>query len=366
MNRETKSFIMQVKATDDDQGLIEAYGSVFDYRDQGGDVVKPGAFKRTIQNSKSRVSDGKAKFLIPMLWQHNEKCPIGGWYELKEDDKGLKCKGQIILTTQLGREAYELIKAGVVNEFSIGYDIPKGGANYDKATGDRNLTEVRLWEISPVTFAMNDESLLVGVKGTTPGEQKDFAEDYRTATAYDAFQDWDSILLRALTSAMCEAVAGESPEADLQVSLSQFQDTVLNTWLPQALQSGIQELFMPYKDHYDSMSAQRELARKAGRSISASNAQMIQEHCENVKGIADTMKKSINDLHKAMHGAANDLAARIAGPEGDDDDNEEQEQKPDSKAAISPLAHSETRPSGEDTANEEDAAAALLALLTTP
>ena len=364
MNRETKSFVMQVKAVDDAQGLIEAYGSVFDYRDQGGDVVRPGAFKRTIQNSKSRVSDGKAKFLIPMLWQHNEKCPIGGWYELKEDDKGLKCKGQIVLTTQLGREAYELIKAGVVNEFSIGYDIPKGGANYDKATGDRNLTEVRLWEISPVTFAMNDESLLVGVKGT--GEQKDFQETYSQSMASDMIADLNEVVLYAFFRTVCnDVLPASNPQDAMQECLTQFSDVMLNDWLPQALQSGAPELFMPYKDEYAQMSAQRELARKAGRHISAANAAMIQAHCDNVKSIADTMKKSMNDLHKAMHGAADDLSARIAGPEGNDDDNEEQEQKP-SKSAIPPVqAHSETRPSGEDTANEEDAAAALLALLST-
>lgn len=165
--RENKSFRFQVKAVDDEQGLIEAYGSVFDVVDQGDDVVKPDAFKRTIQNAKSRVQAGKTKFLAMMLWQHDANQPIGGWYDLKEDAHGLLCKGQIVLTTQLGRECYELIKAGVINEFSIGYDIPSGGAFYDKSTGYRNLTEIRLWEVSPVTFAMNEEALLTSVKAAS-------------------------------------------------------------------------------------------------------------------------------------------------------------------------------------------------------
>jgi HK97 family phage prohead protease len=162
--REFKTFRFQVKAIDDAQGTIEAYGSVFDNEDQGGDVVRFGAFKRTIQNSKSRVQAGKAKFLAVMLWQHNAEQPIGGWTDLQEDSHGLLCKGQIILSTQLGKEAYELIKAGVIQEFSIGYEVMPNGSNYDGKTGVRNLTELRLWEVSPVTFAMNQEALLTSIK----------------------------------------------------------------------------------------------------------------------------------------------------------------------------------------------------------
>jgi HK97 family phage prohead protease len=159
-----KNVTFSVKAIDDEQGLIEAYGSVFNVNDEGDDIVRPGAFKRTIQNSKARVQAGKAKFLAAMLWQHDANQPIGGWYDLREDSHGLLCKGKIILTTQLGRDVYELIKAGVIDQFSIGYDIMSGGAHYDSKTGYRELTELRLWEISPVTFAMNQEALLIGVK----------------------------------------------------------------------------------------------------------------------------------------------------------------------------------------------------------
>lgn len=166
-----KSFPFQVKAENDELGIISAYGSVFDNEDLGGDIVRPGAFKRTIQNSKSRVDTGKAKFLAVMLWQHDPSQPIGGWTELKEDSHGLLCKGQIILSTDLGRNVYELIKSGVIQEFSIGYEIMSGGAERNKS-GARELTELRLWEVSPVTFAMNPEALLVGVKANTGAEYK--------------------------------------------------------------------------------------------------------------------------------------------------------------------------------------------------
>jgi HK97 family phage prohead protease len=164
--KEHKSFHFEVKAVDDEQGLIEAYGSVFGNIDQGNDVVDRGAFKRTIQNSKSRVQSGKSNFLAMMLWNHDAQnfLPIGGWYDLVENENGLLGKGRIAIDTQLGRDVYKLIKGGFINEFSIGYEVMSGGAHYDKHTGARHLTELRLWEVSPVVWAMNDEALLVGVK----------------------------------------------------------------------------------------------------------------------------------------------------------------------------------------------------------
>jgi HK97 family phage prohead protease len=164
--REFKTFSFQVKAIDDDQGLIEAYGSVFGNEDEGCDIVDQGSFKRTIKNSKSRVAAGKSEFLAMMLWNHDAEhfLPIGGWYDLQEDTHGLLGKGKIIINTQLGRDVYTLIKEKVINEFSIGYEVMENGSYYEKSTGIRHLTELRLWEVSPVVFAMNTEALLVGIK----------------------------------------------------------------------------------------------------------------------------------------------------------------------------------------------------------
>lgn len=164
--KEYKRIHFEVKAVDDEQGLIEAYGSVFSNIDQGNDVVDKGSFKRTIKNSKARIDAKKANFLATMLWNHDTEhfLPIGGWYDLEEDDHGLLGKGQIVVETQLGRDVYMLIKKKVINEFSIGYEVMPGGSYYEKGTGVRHLTELRLWEISPVVWAMNQEALLVGVK----------------------------------------------------------------------------------------------------------------------------------------------------------------------------------------------------------
>lgn len=167
--RETKTLHFQVKATgetsEDGQefGQVECYGAIFDNVDDGNDRINKGAFTRTIQNSKARAKSREKKYILPILWQHDTNELIGGWYDLKEDETGLLCKGEIALATQRGREYYALAKAGMSDQFSIIYDIPSGGAKYDKS-GVRDLTEVRLFSIDVVTFAMNDETKLVRIK----------------------------------------------------------------------------------------------------------------------------------------------------------------------------------------------------------
>jgi uncharacterized protein len=159
--KEHKSFHFEIKATDDEQGIIEGYLSVFNVVDQGNDRVLPGAFKRTIANSKKRADDNGKKFLFPMLWQHDATQPIGGVLEAVEDDYGLFTKAQFDLNTQRGREAYSGYKMGYIDQLSIGYDPVR--KSYDEK-GVRDLAELRLWEQSPVTFAMNEAALVTGVK----------------------------------------------------------------------------------------------------------------------------------------------------------------------------------------------------------
>src|SRR5712691_3518780 len=158
MTIQHKSFTFSVKAVDDEQGLIEAHGSVFGNLDEVQEIVDRGSFLRTIKNNKARIQAGKADFLATMLWNHDTDhfLPIGGWYDLTEDTVGLLGKGKIIIETQLGRDIYTLIKKKVITQFSIGYDIPSGGSYYDEK-GFRHLKEIRLWEVSPVVFTTNQE-----------------------------------------------------------------------------------------------------------------------------------------------------------------------------------------------------------------
>lgn len=160
-------FDVDMKALTED-GQIAGHGSAF-AKDLGGDIVSKGAFTKTIQE---RVKSGKP---FPMLWNHNDSEPIGGWdpNHMGESGKGLKVLGQFILSVQRAAEVRDLAKAGVLGGLSIGYEIPKGKSvttRNDDGTGyQRVISEIKLWEISVVTFPMNLRATISDVKCTNCG-----------------------------------------------------------------------------------------------------------------------------------------------------------------------------------------------------
>jgi len=149
---ERKSLRFEVKALDETEGIFEGYAATFTSKpDSYGDVIERGAFSKTLQENASRIK---------ILWQHSTWDPIGRPLEMREDDSGLYVKGKLSLGVQRAREALELMRDGVVTEMSIGYETVK-----DVVTdGVRHLKELRLFDISPVTFAANPDALILGAK----------------------------------------------------------------------------------------------------------------------------------------------------------------------------------------------------------
>lgn len=152
MDIERKTINFEVKAIDEETGIFEGYAATFSKKpDSYGDIIDPGAFKKTLAESGKRVK---------ILWQHSIMEPIGKPAEMTEDEKGLHIKAKLSLGVQRAREVMSLMKDGVITEMSIGYDTIK--QSYEEGT--RHLKEVKLYDISPVVFAANPEALIVGVK----------------------------------------------------------------------------------------------------------------------------------------------------------------------------------------------------------
>lgn len=150
---ERKDFALEVKELTD-EGVIEGYASVFGNVDRGGDKVVPGAF---VEGLKRARETGRA---IKMLWQHNQDEPIGVWDDLAEDAKGLWGKGRLVMDVARAREAHALMKAKALGGLSIGYVTLKSSPDGNV----RMLEKVDLFEVSPVTFPMNDRAKLTAVK----------------------------------------------------------------------------------------------------------------------------------------------------------------------------------------------------------
>ena len=157
---ETKNLKFEVKEEDVnvETGEFTGHAAVFKNIDFGNDIIEPGAFAKTIKDQKGKV---------PILWQHNTREPIGISMTMEEDEKGLKVKGQINKEVQRGKEALALInqfaKAKRPFGLSIGFD-PLQSEFVEKSKNGikrlvRILKELKLFEFSPVTFAMNDRAM---------------------------------------------------------------------------------------------------------------------------------------------------------------------------------------------------------------
>jgi HK97 family phage prohead protease len=147
---EHRDFNFKIKAAGDqgDQGTFSGLAATYDL-DQGNDRIVPGAFTRTLQSSK----------VFPLLWQHQSDNPIGS-VKCTETTQGLEVEGSILLSDAVGKKAFDLMKAQVIRGLSIGYSTLQ--ESFDN--GVRLLKEVKLFEVSAVTFPMNAAALIASVK----------------------------------------------------------------------------------------------------------------------------------------------------------------------------------------------------------
>ena len=153
-----KSAKFEVKDFDDKTRIVKGYASVFNNTDSDKDVILKGAFKRSI---KALGPDGADR--IKLLAQHNLNRPIGKMVMLDEDSKGLYMEAKFGTHTD-GEDYYRMAKEGIINEFSVGFQAVQKEANDN---GGDNISEIKLWEVSMVTIAANDEAVVTDVKSNT-------------------------------------------------------------------------------------------------------------------------------------------------------------------------------------------------------
>ncbi len=146
----------EIKAIHDEDGIFEGYGSVFGNVDEDGDIIETGAFTKSLLKHHTNQTQPA------LLWMHDPMHPVGRYLEVREDARGLYVKGQLILDSSQGRDAYALLKGGAINGLSIGY-VPKAW-ELNKTNKTRQLKEVELWEVSLVTFPANTLARIMTVK----------------------------------------------------------------------------------------------------------------------------------------------------------------------------------------------------------
>ncbi len=130
------------------------YAAIFDRPDRGGDVVRAGAFGRSL---------GRRAGEVPLLWQHRPGRPVGRIEYLGEDKRGLRVVARLCAGAR-GRQAAELLKAGRVAGLSFGYRVVKASG-----AAPRALEEVELLEISLVTVPMQPKARVHAVEAGSSG-----------------------------------------------------------------------------------------------------------------------------------------------------------------------------------------------------
>ena len=151
-----------LKVLDPKDGIVQSIISVTGIVDEVKDRIKPGAYAKTLATRKPKG-----------VWSHDWDTPVSRTLDVKEllpgdpdlpermpngqpwprEAGALQVKTQFNLETQRGREAYsDVVFFGDEQEWSIGYNVPVGGATIDSKSGVRNIESLELYEYSPVLF----------------------------------------------------------------------------------------------------------------------------------------------------------------------------------------------------------------------
>lgn len=129
---------------DDSRDMLTGYAALFNTRTDIGyftEEIAPGAFKD--------LQDVRA------LWNHDSNHPIGRMgknLKLKQDERGLHFELEPI--NDMGRKVAEDVRSGLVDGMSFGFEVvdDEWKRGKDGASDHRIIREVKLWEVSPVTF----------------------------------------------------------------------------------------------------------------------------------------------------------------------------------------------------------------------
>lgn len=138
-----------MKDIDTSGGRVAFYFATFDDVDKHGRKMDENAFRRTIKNNVKQWYH---------LFNHNTSAIVGKVQEAGTDDTGAYVISKL-LPTSLGQDLMTMYKEGVVNQHSFGFEINHSVqmANYEL------VKEVRVHEVSTVTFAANENATTISV-----------------------------------------------------------------------------------------------------------------------------------------------------------------------------------------------------------
>jgi uncharacterized protein len=234
MVREIKSYRMSHIKADFEAREVSGYAATWDL-DQVNDVIEKGAFSRTLkQRGPAAHEEGRNR--IKVLWQHDQ--PIGIPLEMEEDEKGLFIRARISKTV-LGDEALTLIRDGVVDRMSIGFDIVR--REFDEDTGVRRIKEIKLFEFSFVTFPANERAVILDLKQMDDIADRIYAKVCAKMEAKEIVPPIPVTVVLPDTVEAAEAEVAVEPDAESEKAQDESVD-VMATLLGLGISAQMQEM----------------------------------------------------------------------------------------------------------------------------
>ena len=267
-----KTLRLEIKAISE-KGEFEGWLSTFGNVDQGGDIVEAGAFTKTLKDKGN---------MRPLLWQHRADVPIGQIL-LEERKEGLWATGKLLLELPEAQKAYLLLKSGIINSMSIGFQSVK-----DAMEGAiRHLKEIKLFEGSIVTFPMNELALITGVKAAE--NKGDFNEELTTIQLFSLRYQ----MIDALATALDSIVWGKDLDREQRIAaagtiIEQFSTAYLD-FFPKYLDL-LAERWGPMENW-----SREEFEKKAGAVFSTENKNSIRSIAQRAVSVSEDLLALISD-----------------------------------------------------------------------
>lgn len=186
---QTRAFI--IRADDGDsaprtvRGLAVPYGVEIELFDGYFETIAPGALAPRSEDATS----------LKLVYRHDE--PIGLIISITETDAGIEIEARFS-DTQTARDAYQLVKDGVIDRLSIGFVPLAFERTEDEAGIHTTITSLDLREVSLVPFPAYDGAAVTEVRTQPTSTERN--PTMTDAPAYALASDLDD--LRADITAM--------------------------------------------------------------------------------------------------------------------------------------------------------------------
>jgi HK97 family phage prohead protease len=144
--------VLEIKSIDEN-GSFTGIASLYGVEDSYGDIIEKGAFTKTLQENPE----------IPLLWQHDDSEVIGKGTVTEQGGK-VMISAQLDMDDATAQKAYRKIKNKLVKGLSIGFQSIKRTFGEENGKYIRRIQELKLMEVSIVTFPALAQAQITQVK----------------------------------------------------------------------------------------------------------------------------------------------------------------------------------------------------------